>query len=147
MGFWSNLMMSLFGGAADGDYYGKLLALSPGEAILAATLGSHVDIVGDHATVGAQYMLAITNMGRLVLGDCKGVAYHFNRGTIHVKDLGYLDVEGGFVTGKSGRYKQAGPTGAMESVKILNFVPFQAAPFTVYMVESTVPQFVQFCTS
>lgn len=150
MGFWSNLMMSLFGGAAAaGDYYERLLALSPGETIASSAVGKHVNMVGNHVTIGAQYILAITNMGRLVLGDMQtlnpGLARHFNRGTVRVEDRGYLDEDGGIITDR-GRYTQAGPTGAMEFVKILAFVPAQGAPFTVFMVESAVPQFVYFCT-
>lgn len=151
MGFWSRLMSSFgAGAAAGGDYYGTLLALSPGETIAFSTVGKHVNMVGHHASIGNQHMLAITTTGRLVLGDMQtmnpSLARHFQRGTVRVEDRGYLDEDGGIVTGR-GRYTQAGPTGAMECVKILHFTPAQGSAFTVFVVDSAVPHLVQWCTT
>lgn len=146
MGLWSTLMSSVGlggAGASGGDFYAKLLQLAPGESIAFSTIGKFLSAVGNDASIGGQYMLAITTGGRLVVGDMQtmnpALARAFSPGMVHIEDRGYLDEQRG-VFGGSASYTQAGPTGAIERVKVLAFTPQHAAPFMLFAVASAVPQ-------
>jgi hypothetical protein len=148
MGFFDALK-SIFGGAPLGaDYWNKLLRLPAEETIVFTASGRLVaSMSGREVTLGAGYILVITSMGRLVLGDMQtmnpALARHFSPGTVRVQDHGYLDEKGTYTGVRE--YQQAGPTGVMERVKILAFTPDQGAPFTVIAAESTVPQLLSWC--
>ncbi|MBK6695327.1 MAG: hypothetical protein IPG50_24415 [Myxococcales bacterium] len=130
-------------GASGGDVYAKLLQLCPGESIAFGTAGKFLSAVGKEAAIGGQYMLAITSSGRLVIGDMQtmnpALARAFSPGMVRIEDRGYLDEQRG-VLGASAAYTQAGPTGAMERVRVLAFTPQEGAPFMLFAVASVVPQ-------
>jgi hypothetical protein len=149
MGIWDSLMKTLGGGGAPAaDYYDKLLQLAPGETMAFSASGRYVQGWGGQVTLGPQFLLALTSQGRLVMADMQtmnpSLGRHFNRGTVRVEDRGFLDQDGGFVSGRE-RYTVAGPTGSMERVRVLAFTPAQGAPFAVFVVESAAPQLVAWC--
>jgi len=143
MGLWKSLIsaLGLGGSAAGADFYDKLLQLAPGETIVSSVGGRFVVGEGREVTFGDQYLLAVTSTGRLVLGDMMtmspALARSFAPGAVRVSDRGYLDQDGGIVSGRS-QFRVAGPTGEMERTKILSLVPANAAPFAICAPESAV---------
>ena len=147
MGFFDSLLAMFGGGAADPNYYNKLFRLAPGEAIVSSGGAQFVDGVGQFSTVtlGKTCLFAITNHNRLVIGDMvdSALAQHFTPGSVRIADHGYLDQIGGFLGDRSA-VTRASPMGVMERVKVLGFIPQGAAPFSITVVESVVPQILPF---
>lgn len=142
-----DLVKKVFGGASLGpDYYNKLLRLPLDEAILFGTGGRFVQTVGRTGSLGGTHMLVITDRGRLAISDMEGMdparARHFERGSVSVQDRGYLIEEGGALGGHD-HYTLAGPTGAMERVRVLQFTPQQGDAFRVIVVDSVVGRIIE----
>jgi hypothetical protein len=141
MGLWQKIIGMFTGGAIANFSYENLLGLEEGESIAFSTIGKFVQGTNP-VTIGAQYILALTNRDRLAVGDLQTMnpanARVFSRGTVQVRSRGHLTEDGGIVTGQSA-YRQAGPTGQLEQVQVLEFIPAEGAPFALFAVDSAVP--------
>jgi hypothetical protein len=162
MGLWDKIKNYVGMFSAGSDYYNKLLHLDDDEKIVFSTGGRYLVeierakdpgavekwLCGD-ATVclGEQYLLVITDKDRLAVADMVAMdetpVRHFGPADRpRVEEQGYLMEEGGVIS-KDKHYKQPGPTGKREKVKILRFTPQQGEPFLLFAVESAIPQIVQ----